>query len=112
MRSRKVQLDWRMEKAKDETQEKRIERTPVSIDNLVQAETSCAPGNFDIRNAVRIHIITVRPHTQHSQRQDKAPKKDSQVGFGRRNFGGEAFLAFRLRALQMMHSSSAEKIQW
>src|SRR6266567_2717904 len=109
MRSRKIPLDRRMEKTKDETQEKRIERTPIGIDSLVQTEASGAPGNFDIRNAVWGHLIAVRPHPQESQSQGHAPKKDSQVVGGRRNCGSGSFLAFRLRAVQKLHSSSAEK---
>src|SRR6266581_435521 len=60
-------------------------------------------------NAVWGHLIAVRPHPQESQSQGHAPKKDSQVVGGRRNCGSGSFLAFRPRAVQKLHSSSAEK---
>src|SRR6202158_1401951 len=110
MRSRKFPLHRRMEVPKYETQEKRIQRTPISVDNLVQARACCSPGDFNIRNTVGSHVIAVRQNMQQPQNQDHAPEEDSNAGLGRRACRRKWILLFRLRASQIMHSSSAAKI--
>src|SRR5947208_15561776 len=110
MRSRKFPLHRRMKLPKNETQKKRIERTPVGVDNLLQTRASRGPGDFDIRNAVGGHIIAVRPHVSQSENQGHAPEEDSRVGLGRRSCRRKWVLLCRLRAMQMMHSPSAARI--
>jgi hypothetical protein len=56
-----------MEAAKDEAQQKRIERTPVSIDELVQTAAHRGPADFDVRNAVRRDVIAPRPDVEKPQ---------------------------------------------
>src|SRR5437879_4842285 len=107
MRSRKLPLHRRMEVPKDETQHKRIERTPVGVDNLVQTTSRRGPGDFDIGNTIGGYVIAVRPRAQQSQNQDHAPKENSRLGLGRRACRRKWIPLFCLRAMQMMHASSA-----
>src|SRR6266446_4019369 len=111
MHRRKFPLLRRMEEAKNESQQKRIERTPVSVDDLVQAKSRRGPPDLNIRNSIRGHFIAARPRLQQSQNQDHAPQEEPKVRLGRRNCRRKWILLFRLRASQMMHSSSAAKIQ-
>ncbi len=110
MRSRKFPLHRRMKVPEDETQQKRIKRTPVAIDKLVQSRTHRGPGDLDIRNAVGGHVIAVRPYVQQPQNERHAPKEDSNARLGRRGCRRKWILLFRLRVSQMMHSSSATTI--
>ncbi len=55
-----------MEEAKNETQQKRIERTPVGVDELVQTSARRSPADFDVRNAVGRDVIAPRPYIQQS----------------------------------------------
>src|SRR5882672_154341 len=110
MCSRKLPLHRRMEVPEDETKHKRIERTPVGVDNLVQTTSRHGPGDFDVGNAIGGYVIAVRPHAQQSQSQNHAPKENSRLRLGRRACRRKWIPLFCLRASQMMHSSSAAKI--
>src|SRR5258708_292797 len=111
MRRRKFPLRRRMKVPKDKTQEKRIERAPVSIDNLIQPASRRGPADFDIRNAVRRHVIAVRPHAQQPQNHDNAPEENSRTRFRRRADPKICIHLFHLCASQLMHSSSAAKVK-
>ncbi len=111
MRDGKFPLHRRMGDSKDEAEKKGIQRTPVAIDNLVQAEANRAPGDFDIRNAVGSHVVAVRPHSQRRQDEGHTPKKDSRTTLGLRISRRKAILLILWRTSQKLHSSSAEKIQ-
>jgi hypothetical protein len=70
----KFPIEGGVNQAKRDAQQKGIQRAPIAVHQCAQTRVQAGPGDFDVRNAVGVHLIAVSANLEQTHGHGREPK--------------------------------------